>query len=199
MNLAGEALTGWFKEDALGKSLASVCTLVEGKNRVVLDGLIQRAVSESRTVALPVGTRLISRDGREATIEGCLSPIHDSQGELLGIALTFRSICARMELERARRQNEVQKRQAQKMEVVRGLAGGAANHLNNLLTVIQGSISQVLAETPEQPKAQETLRGAQNAALRAAELVERLLHFSERPHDPLRLVALGWTVAGERG
>jgi PAS domain S-box-containing protein len=122
VNMAGEGLTRWGKEAAVGAPVTAICNLVEGEQRLPLLNLADTAVGESRTVELPTITRLVTRDGRATPVEGYVTPIIDRRGEFLGKVLILRSITARFELERVRRQNEDQTRQAQKMEAVRRLA-----------------------------------------------------------------------------
>jgi PAS domain S-box-containing protein len=125
MNLAGEALTGCRKQDVVGAPVSAVCNLVDGGKRLRLEELADRAVCDSRRVALPPTARLLTRDGRETPVEGSLTPIHDRHGELLGEVLTLRKMAARPELERGRRRAPEQMRQARKVEAVRRRAEDA--------------------------------------------------------------------------
>jgi PAS domain S-box-containing protein len=104
MNLGGEVLTGWRKEAAVGVPLTTVCNLVEERGRIALEELADTAVRESRSVELPATARLVARNGQKTPVEGSLSPIIDPRGEFLGVALTVRSIRARLELEHVRQQ-----------------------------------------------------------------------------------------------
>jgi PAS domain S-box-containing protein len=186
MNVAGEALTGWRKEDAVGKPVAAVCKLVQDGERLLLNDLVDRAVCDSRTVALPATALLVSRNNRVTPIEGCLGPIHDCRGEFLGEVLSLRDITARLELARMRRQSEEQTQQAQKMEAVRRLVGGIAHHLNNLLTVMLGNTSLALMRPFYEDAIYEALGRVEAAGHRAVEMVQRLLIFSGRGRGQFR-------------
>lgn len=120
MNLAAEALTGWRKEDAVGAPFEAVCNLIEDRGQIVLEELADRAVLESGTVRLPAATRRVGRNGVETPIEGSVAPIYDARGEFLGMALTMRSLSARLELERLRRESEKQTRQDLAVESTTG-------------------------------------------------------------------------------
>jgi signal transduction histidine kinase len=77
-----------------------------------------------------------------------------------------------------------QLRQAQKMEAVGQLTGGIAHDLNNLLTVITGTI-EILAEgVADRPELVMITRMIDNAAARGADLTQRLLAFARK--QPLR-------------
>lgn len=182
MNLAGEALTGWRIEDVVGNPVDAVCNLSEGGERIKLDDLAERAIRESRTVTLPATTRLVTRSGLEIPVEGSLSPIYDSRGGFLGMALTLRDISVRLELEQVRHQNEEQSRQAQKMEAVCRLAGGIALHLSDLLMVILGKTTLALMRPFYEEPIAQALGHVEAAGQRAAELLQRLMVFSGVGH-----------------
>ena len=99
MNIAGEALTGWCRDDVIGAPVGAACNLMENGSRLVLEALAARALREGRTVQLPAGTRLVARNGQQTAIAGSLTPIHDCRGKLLGAVLTLRHSSTRLELE----------------------------------------------------------------------------------------------------
>jgi C4-dicarboxylate-specific signal transduction histidine kinase/ActR/RegA family two-component response regulator len=75
---------------------------------------------------------------------------------------------------------EAQLRQAQKMESVGQLAAGVAHDFNNMLTIIQGQSSLVLAKTDLPAEISDPIQSAYFAAERAAGLTRQLLMFSRR-------------------
>ena len=90
-----------------------------------------------------------------------------------GLSVYFRDITRKVHM-------EAQLRQAQRMEAVGQLTGGVAHDFNNLLMVILGNIdilADELADRPEQARMAQLVR---QAAIRAAELTNRLLAFSRR-------------------
>jgi two-component system cell cycle sensor histidine kinase/response regulator CckA len=181
LNFAAEALTGWPVEDAIGVPVTAVCNLLDANGRIAHEDFADRVVCESRTIELPDTTRLISRNDRETPVEGSVSPIYDTRGEFLGTVLVLRNVSARLELNRLRRQTEERARRAQKMQAVGRLAGGLSQHLNDMLTVILGNTSLVLAESssdPAQAGSRRLLQDVELAAQNAAELVQRLRMFS---------------------
>ncbi|MET0678033.1 MAG: ATP-binding protein [Bradyrhizobium sp.] len=73
-----------------------------------------------------------------------------------------------------------QLRQAQKMEAVGQLTGGVAHDLNNILTVITGTI-EILAEAVEdRPPLAAITKMMDEAATRGAGLIQRLLAFARK-------------------
>ena len=73
-----------------------------------------------------------------------------------------------------------QLRQAQKMEAVGQLTGGVAHDLNNILTVITGTI-EILAEgVADRPELVAITKMIEDAAARGADLTQRLLAFARK-------------------
>ncbi|MDD5140963.1 MAG: response regulator [Verrucomicrobiales bacterium] len=89
---------------------------------------------------------------------------------------------------------EAQLRQSQKMESVGQLAAGVAHDFNNMLTIIQGHSSSLLAR-PELPEEiSEPVQTVYFAAERAASLTRQLLMFSRKNVMQLRPLDLRETV-----
>ncbi|MDP1778474.1 MAG: response regulator, partial [Brevundimonas sp.] len=70
--------------------------------------------------------------------------------------------------------------QARKMEAVGQLAGGVAHDFNNLLTAIQLQLSGLLERHPVGDPSYEGLNEIRQTAIRAADLVRKLLAFSRK-------------------
>ncbi|RZJ01670.1 MAG: response regulator [Brevundimonas sp.] len=75
---------------------------------------------------------------------------------------------------------ELQLAQAQKMQAVGQLAGGVAHDFNNLLTAIQLQLSGLLERHPVGDPSYEGLNEIRQTAIRAADLVRKLLAFSRK-------------------
>jgi signal transduction histidine kinase len=75
---------------------------------------------------------------------------------------------------------DLQLRQAQKMEAVGQLTGGVAHDLNNLLTVITGTIEILADAVAHEPKLVEFATMIDDAAQRGAELTQHLLAFARK-------------------
>jgi PAS domain S-box-containing protein len=95
-----------------------------------------------------------------------------------------------------RRQLEDQLRHAQKMESVGQLAGGVAHDFNNILTVIQGHASLLLAGKALGRRETLSVQQINLAAERAANLTRQLLTFSRKQVLQPRLLDLNEVVNG---
>lgn len=80
----------------------------------------------------------------------------------------------------AQKSMELQLSQAQKMQAVGQLAGGVAHDFNNLLTAIQLQLSGLLERHPVGDPSYEGLNEIRQTAIRAADLVRKLLAFSRK-------------------
>jgi two-component system cell cycle sensor histidine kinase/response regulator CckA len=90
---------------------------------------------------------------------------------------------------------EHQLRQAQKMEAVGQLAAGVAHDFNNILTVIQGHSSMLLAAKEAESADWKSLQTISKAAERAAKLVRQLLTFSRKQFVNMKPMNIGITLS----
>jgi signal transduction histidine kinase/CheY-like chemotaxis protein len=74
----------------------------------------------------------------------------------------------------------LQLRQAQKMEAVGQLTGGVAHDLNNILTVIIGTIEILAEAVADRPALAAVAKMIDEAAARGADLTQRLLAFARK-------------------
>lgn len=81
-------------------------------------------------------------------------------------------------------------RQSQKMEAVGTLAGGVAHDFNNILTPILGYTDLVMARLPSGDPLCRELEEVKKSALRAKDLVRRILAFSRQKGQELVCMAL---------
>ncbi len=85
---------------------------------------------------------------------------------------------------------EAQLRQSQKMESVGQLAAGVAHDFNNMLTIIQGHTSSLLAKPGLPSETEDSVQAVYFAAERAAGLTRQLLMFSRKNVMQLRSLDL---------
>jgi diguanylate cyclase (GGDEF)-like protein/PAS domain S-box-containing protein len=92
LNLVGENMTGWGREEATGKPLAEVFRIVDGVTRQTARDPMKMAVEQNRTVGLTADCVLIRRDGQESGIEDSAAPIHDRGGRVIGAVIVFHDV-----------------------------------------------------------------------------------------------------------
>src|SRR5258705_2621530 len=94
LNLVAESMTGWPREEAIGKPLAEVFQIIDGATRKPARDPMEMAVAQNRTVGLTVDCVLIRRDAFESAIEDSAAPIHDRAGRVIGAVIVFHDVSA---------------------------------------------------------------------------------------------------------
>jgi diguanylate cyclase (GGDEF)-like protein/PAS domain S-box-containing protein len=94
LNLVAETMTGWGREEAIGKPLAEVFRIIDGPTRKTARDPMEMAVEQNRAVGLTVDCVLIRRDGFESAIEDSAAPIHDRTGRIIGAVIVFHDVSA---------------------------------------------------------------------------------------------------------
>ncbi|MFN3955288.1 MAG: PAS domain S-box protein [Pararhodobacter sp.] len=117
--------------------------------------------------------RLVKADGTLAHVRAQARLLRDSEGEP---ARTVGSIVDVTD----QRQLEQQLSESQRLESIGRLTGGIAHDFNNLLTVILGNSELMVERLDDNPRLRDLAEMCGNAALRGAELTNRLLAFARR-------------------
>ena len=170
-----EALTGWTREEAFGRSVEKLLfpeSLWVGHRQ-----WIDRFLSEVKGDAAGgrYETPLLHKDGHEFFAEVSLTALRRSQGFIINAFV--RDITEK-------RAAQEQLIQAQKMESVGQLTGGIAHDFNNMLTVITGTIEILADGVKHDPALTSIARMINDAADRASQLTANLLAFARK--QPLR-------------
>jgi len=92
LNLVAETMTGWRRDEAIGRPLGEVFKIIDGTTRRTARDPLEMAVDENRTVGLTVNCILIRRDGFESGIEDSAAPIHDRAGRITGAVIVFHDV-----------------------------------------------------------------------------------------------------------
>jgi two-component system cell cycle sensor histidine kinase/response regulator CckA len=93
------------------------------------------------------------------------------------------------------KQLEMQLVQSQKMQAIGQLAGGVAHDFNNLLTAIQLRLDELLHRHPVGDPSYEGLNEIRQTAVRAADLVRKLLAFSRKQTVQRETLELGELIS----
>jgi len=128
-------------------------------------------------------------DGSWATVEDHGFVVRDTDGRVTHVLGSMLDISERLQLEE-------RLRQAQKMEAVGQLTGGVAHDFNNLLTVVLGNAEALSEELEKQPRLHAMAEMTANAAIRGAELTNRLLAFSRKQALEQRVLDVSQLIQG---
>ena len=152
----------------------------------VVDEMLTFIRDRARTVGVRT-YRLRRSDGTYAHVRDRATIIRDADGWGVRVVGGLSDVTEQVEA-------ETRALQSQRLEAVGQLTGGIAHDFNNLLTVILGNADQLIDELASRPELIELVEMTRSAAMRGAELSQRLLAFARRqtlepqPVDPDRLL-----------
>jgi PAS domain S-box-containing protein len=171
LNREAERMTGWSHEQAVGRPLAEIFTIIDENSRQSRENPVDQVLTSGQAVELANSTVLVARDGTERVIGDSAAPIIDQQSEIIGVVLVFRDLT-----EKKRLQEQLLK--TEKIKSIGLLAGGIAHDFNNLLQGIGGSLAlaRIVGKLPDE--VEQKLEQAEQAVQRAAGLTQQLLTFS---------------------
>ncbi|WP_417548494.1 diguanylate cyclase domain-containing protein [Marinobacter segnicrescens] len=89
MNVVAETLTGFSREEAIGRPLSEVFNVVDANTHKPTTDPARRAIQSDSIVALEANALLIARDGLELAIEDSAAPIHNRHGLIIGAVIVF--------------------------------------------------------------------------------------------------------------
>jgi PAS domain S-box-containing protein len=101
MNPFAEALTGWKREDALGKSLTTVFNIISEETDKQIENPITKAIREDIFYGLAEHTVLITKEGMKIPVDIIGSTIKDDRDSIIGIVLNFCDIIERKRVDEA--------------------------------------------------------------------------------------------------
>jgi PAS domain S-box-containing protein len=171
-NRAAERIFGWTEAEVVGGPLP----IVDG----VPEWLAGVAGGEE-LAAVPA--RPSRKDGSQVEVHLWTAPLRNGAGEIRGAISISADFTEQRRLEQ-------QLAQAQKMEAIGRLAGGAAHDFNNLITVIAGYGQILLDAVKNSPALRDAASEVLHASDRAAALAGQLLLFSRRQANQPRVVDL---------
>jgi PAS domain S-box-containing protein len=110
LNRVAEDLTGWPREQSLGRPLNEIFTIIDEITREPAENPVVRATREDYVIGIANHTTLISRDGREIPIEDSAAPIKDAAGNVTGVVMVFHDVTQKRAAENALRASEAKYR-----------------------------------------------------------------------------------------
>lgn len=168
VNNAFERITGYNRQEVIGKSLA----FLHGPKTEQSELKKMQAAHHSWQ---PFRTQLTQyhKTGREIVLELNFVPIGLTAGWYSHWVSIVRDVTEEKQLQK-------QLQLAQRMEAIGQLTGGIAHDFNNLLTVITGNAELLTDELSDKPALQPLVRLISSAAERGAGLTRNLLAFARR-------------------
>ncbi|WP_166636876.1 sensor domain-containing protein [Cognatilysobacter terrigena] len=91
-NPAASQLTGWARDDALGRMFEDVIKLVEPGRGVPQVSVLREALKSGQASRLEGERELVRRDGAQRVVEESASPLRDAKGRPIGGVLLLRDV-----------------------------------------------------------------------------------------------------------
>lgn len=175
-NRGAERIYGYHAQEAIGNKVDIILAPGTEKEYQLM---VQRIMKDE-----VVRNREVKRRRKNLSIADVaitLSPIHNSEGEVIGISSTERDISEQKWAQAERRRIEAKMIETANLESLGVLAGGIAHDFNNLLGGIMNS-AEIASHQLETNPGSQTMRGSidliQDATHRASELCRQLLAYS---------------------
>ena len=182
LNRAAVTFSGWTAANAIGQRLETVIRLVEEESGRDLGDPAPLAILSGMPVPLDHGLRLIAKGGREMAVEGTVAPVRSSE-TLLGVVLTLRDVSAR-------RWEERQLRQSQRVEAAARLAARISTEYASLLQIIRSRTGLLARQLGDYSPAQTALTEILEAAMTAELVTEKLAGLGARQMAQPEIVSL---------
>jgi PAS domain S-box-containing protein len=115
MNPVAMHLTGWSMEEAAGRRLSEVFTIVDTLTDEPVRSPVDLVLERNDVVLLSNHTMLFARDGRAFQIADSGAPIRNDAGQITGVVLVFRDVTDEYRMREHLRQSEAMLREAQRM------------------------------------------------------------------------------------
>lgn len=137
-------------------------------------------VNNAKMVIAPKG-------GKRRTVTASGQPMYDANGELLGAVVSMYDLTELQEI-------EAQLVQSQKLESIGRLSGGISHDFNNILGIIIGNLDLAKEDIQEQAETLELIDDAIEAAMKGADLTQRLLAFARKQPLQPKVIDIEATV-----
>lgn len=92
INPVAESMTGWSKDDAIGKPVLEVFRILNESTRKLAANPVDVVLAHGQVCGLANHTMLIAKTGKEFAIEDSAAPIKNAEGEMLGVVLVFHDV-----------------------------------------------------------------------------------------------------------
>lgn len=164
-NAAAESLTGWARDEVLGKNIQKI-----------LEARISRNQARSALTRIKGGgtwsgpIRIMRKDGGSVSVRLTAAAVTDAAGHRLGLVAVAR----------AKEPDEPSPPRGAMLGALASFLGGVAHTLNNRLTAIRGEAEVQLLDLPKNHELRASLEQITESADEAGSIIRQLLAYSRR-------------------
>ena len=169
-NRVAAEFTGLTEDSARGQSFSAIFPLFDRSQNQMAPDIALEAMRLNTTIDAASSAMKTPRGERIMSTHA--APIPGPKGELLGSVVVIRDVT-----EKEKIAEEVLR--SSKLESIGVLAGGLAHDFNNMLTSVMGNLSLIRHSVEQSVEVLHHLNQAEEGALRARDLAQYLLTFSE--------------------
>jgi len=171
INGAATQMLGWPEDDAIGAGIGEVFAVTDASAALRLETSLTSMASSGIAGETLGNIQVQSRSGNAPVLVSYAEPIIDSDGERVGVVLTFRNAAES-------RKMEYEALRTQKLESLNLMVRGVAHDFNNILSSVLANIQLARTELNEAGNGYGRLNRAEDSLLKARELSEQLLTYS---------------------
>ncbi len=99
INPVASALTSWQQDEAYGKDIAEVLSLVDKDTEEKIENLATKVMKVGAVLQLPENCILIAKNGKKIPIGDSVAPIRNDDGNMTGAVFVFQDITQRKQTE----------------------------------------------------------------------------------------------------
>jgi PAS domain S-box-containing protein len=183
INPVAQALTGWTRDEAVGKPLEHVFRIHSRGTKEPIENPVARVLHDGTIVGLGNHTILVSRDGTERPIDDSAAPIRDEAKPTSGVVLVFRDVSERERHEAERERLLAAQREARDVAEAANQAKDRflavlSHELRTPLTPVLLTVSTLLDDPQTPAEFRPTLELTRHNVELEARLIDDLLNLT---------------------
>ena len=187
INLSGVKLLGCNRKGLIGMGF-SCLVATEYESEYYSTMKKARETGEKQGLEL----ELLREDQTPLYVWADIRADRDEKRQVKQWRIAFADISSKIAAEQEKKRLESELQQARKMESIGHLAGGVAHDFNNILAAIVGASELLLDDLPEGTTMAKMALEIYNASLRGADLVRKILTYSQKaPQNIAKPVKIG--------
>lgn len=169
-------LSGYTREELIGKQYDAVVPPRTARTMKVVFGQVFKSGQNADAAYYEV----FHKDGHTLTVEFGVTLILGPNGQPVGFQGIVRDVSQRVKDTEKQNRIEIERQHIRKMEALGTMAGGLAHGFNNVLMAIQGNLSLMQINLPQNDPMQKHLDRISQSTEKGAHLAKQILSFAKK-------------------